>query len=102
VRNLRAIIDRAERLGRPLLVLGPTPVADDRHNQRIAGLSTGFRELCGQRAVPFVDAFAHLSESQVWMTEVTQGDGAHPGAAGYQLLAEAAFPAWREWLARRP
>jgi acyl-CoA thioesterase-1 len=97
--NLTAIIGKAARRGLPLLVVGPPPIADDGHNARIADLNQRYSRLCGQLAVPFVDVYRPLIDSSAWMTEVRQGDGAHPGAAGYQVLADLAFKPWSAWLA---
>jgi lysophospholipase L1-like esterase len=32
------------------------------------------------------------------MDEVAAGDGSHPAAAGYRLLADLVAPVWLEWL----
>ncbi|MET8875781.1 hypothetical protein [Nocardia sp. NPDC004604] len=40
-----------------------------------------------------------MRDGAVWMREVRAGDGAHPGAAGYDELAAIIGSHWREWLA---
>jgi hypothetical protein len=35
------------------------------------------------------------------MREVRAGDGAHPGASGYDELAALVAPQWRDWLSTR-
>jgi acyl-CoA thioesterase-1 len=98
IANLAALCEATEHLGLALLVVGPTPVADTLHNRRIADLSDRFGELCRRRDVPYVEAFATLQRSQVWMGEVDAIDGAHPRSAGYQLLADLIAHPWRSWL----
>jgi lysophospholipase L1-like esterase len=85
---------------RPTLFIGPPPIADNEANERIATLSFAFLALCAEQRVPFFDAFTPLSTSRVWMREVADGDGAHPGAAGYALFADllGAWRPWREWI----
>ncbi|WP_236792136.1 GDSL-type esterase/lipase family protein [Amycolatopsis sp. GM8] len=92
--GLEALIDTTARRRLPLLVVGPTPVADEDHNARIAHLSARLDEVCRRLATPFVDAYATLIGSAAWMTEVRRGDGAHPNASGYQELADLLLPGW--------
>ena len=98
IANLEALCETTERLGLALLVVGPTPVADALHNRRIADLSDRFGDLCRRRDVPYVEVYATLERSQVWMGEVEAIDGAHPRSAGYNLLAELIADPWRSWL----
>jgi lysophospholipase L1-like esterase len=86
----------------PVLFVGPPPLDDAAANGRIARLSAGLAEHCQSLGVPYLETFAPLAGSAVWRAEATAGDGAHPGAAGYELLAEmvAAWPAWRAWFGR--
>lgn len=95
---LEALITKANDHQLPLLIIGPTPVADSEHNIRIAALSSRFAEICQGRTIPFVEAYSTLVASGVWMDEVCRGDGAHPEGTGYQALADVAFPAWSAWL----
>lgn len=41
-----------------------------------------------------------LRDNALWRREVRDGDGAHPGAAGYDALAALIMPHWWEWLSR--
>lgn len=84
---------------RPTLFVGPPPIAEREANERIASLSSALSVLCEELRVPFFEAFGPLSTSSVWMREVADGDGAHPGAGGYALFADllGAWRPWREW-----
>ncbi len=82
----------------PVLVVGPPAVADDAQNQRIADLDDRFARACAGHGVPYVPVVATLAAAPAWRTEVAAGDGAHPGAAGYALLADLVGPSWQRWL----
>jgi len=43
--------------------------------------------VCAERGVRYVAVAAALADSAVWIEEQAAGDGAHPGARGYDLLA---------------
>ena len=94
VANLRAIADHAAAEGVPLLVVGPPPVADAGQNERIAALDARFAEAVS----PYVSVSGALRVEPGWMRAVAAGDGAHPGAEGYRLLAGLVLPAWAGWL----
>ena len=79
------------------LVVGPPPVADAEHDQRIEHLDGLFRTACRQAAVPYVSVFSLLFGDGAWRTEVQHGDGAHPAAGGYQQLTELVRPTWHRW-----
>jgi lysophospholipase L1-like esterase len=98
VANLRAVAADAAAQGIPLLVVGPPPVDDDDQNDRIAALDERFAD----EVSPYVRVFGALRSEQDWMRAVALGDGAHPGAAGYHLLAELVLPAWADWLGSTP
>ncbi|MET7770368.1 GDSL-type esterase/lipase family protein [Nocardia sp. NPDC005366] len=93
----RMLAHAADRDWRVLMV-APPPVDDVAHNERTADLDERFAEICARAAVPYVRVHRALRESALWMREVAEGDGAHPGARGYDLLAELIAPHWREWL----
>jgi acyl-CoA thioesterase I len=99
--NLEEIIAKARHHDLPLLVVGPPPIADGRHNARIADLVDRYGDLCSRCTVPFVDAYAPLIDSP-WMIEARRGDGAHPAEAGYQALADLAYKPCAAWLSSNP
>jgi len=45
--------------------------------------------------------FRPLAAGGLWQAEAAQWDGAHPGAGGYQQMADliVAHPAWRSFIA---
>lgn len=49
--------------------------------------------------VPYLDLYAALADTPAWQPAVAAGDGVHPTAEGYLLIAETirAWPAWRAW-----
>lgn len=95
--NARAVLAEAITL-RPTLMVGPPPIDDNAVNTRIGALSAALAHLCGEMDVPFLDIFTPLERHAVWRRETALGDGAHPGAAGYDALAEL-VAAWPEWWA---
>ncbi len=88
VSALSALLEEASTLDIAPFVIGPAPVDDADQNRRIGDLSASFAHLCALRDRPFIGVVEPLLESPVWMSEVSAGDGAHPGAAGYQTLAQ--------------
>ncbi|WP_433757791.1 GDSL-type esterase/lipase family protein [Nocardia sp. CA-135398] len=96
--NLSELLTQAAEL--PVLVVAPPPIDDTEQNTRSAALDEYFAEICAAAAVPYARIHQPLRDSAVWMREVRAGDGAHPGAAGYDELAALIRPYWREWLAR--
>ena len=98
VANLDAIVARAAAFALPVLVVGPPPVADEAQNRLIAALDGRLAARAGQAGVPFVSVFAALAADPRWTDEVAAGDGSHPAARGYALLAELVTPTWRRWI----
>jgi lysophospholipase L1-like esterase len=98
VANLVRVLIGAGQTGLPTLVVGPPPIADAEVNRRVIELSARFREVCTDANVPFVEVVHELASDQLWMTEVRNGDGAHPGAGGYERLAAIVMPTWLAWI----
>jgi lysophospholipase L1-like esterase len=49
--------------------------------------------------VPFVSVIESLLAQPVWIEQVAAGDGAHPGAEGYDALARLVLAGgWLDWL----
>lgn len=94
VANLQGIADDMAAQRVPLLVVGPPPVADAEQNERIEALDERLAEV----VLSYVSVFGALRMERNWMHAVTLGDGAHPGAEGYAVLAELVLPAWEDWL----
>ena len=98
LKNARAILTAAGALA-PALMVGPPPVADPGVCARVEALNAALLALCGRLQVPFIDIFRPLEAGGVWQAEAAAWDGAHPGAGGYQQMADlvAAHPAWRRF-----
>jgi len=96
--NARAVLEGA-RQRHPTLVLGPPPVALPDADPRIAALSRDLAKLAAELSVPYLDLYAPLAAMPLWRLEITIGDGAHPGTAGYALIADLVegWAPWRRW-----
>lgn len=95
---LANILDTAASEHRECFVLGPPPLAGV-DPDATAQLTKAASEVCARRKVPFVDAFEPLRNHEQWNTDVTAAGGAHPGQAGYGLLAWLVLHrGWYEWL----
>lgn len=96
---LSAILKGATAAGVRALMVGPAPVDDPAQNERICALSAAFGDACREASVSFVSVVEPLLASRVWMEEVASGDGAHPAADGYEVLAQLVIAAgWADWL----
>lgn len=80
------------------LVVGPPPISDPAQNERIAALDMTFLSICRDAGVGYARVFDPLSADPVWMRQVAQGDGAHPGAHGYQRLADLVWTRRLPWI----
>ncbi|MFF5033531.1 GDSL-type esterase/lipase family protein [Nocardia salmonicida] len=101
--NLATLLAESRERAIHPLVIGPPPVVDggEEHLRRTVELADAMAELCGSRDVPFVATTKQLAEDPIWVGEATAGDGAHPGSAGYQRLAELIVDGgWHSWIAR--
>ncbi|MFN3521478.1 MAG: GDSL-type esterase/lipase family protein [Phenylobacterium sp.] len=99
LKNTQIILAEAAALA-PVLMVGPPPVPDPLQRARIASVGDALRILAGQLRVPYLDVFTPLRQSGVWEAEAAAGDGAHPGADGYQQLADLVMshPSWRAFV----
>ena len=84
---LAAMLDQAARMRLAAAVVGPPPVGDAAQRERAVALCGRFAAVCAERRVPYVPLAAALAASPTWIEEQAAGDGAHPGARGYDLLA---------------
>lgn len=81
----------------PVLLVGPPPIGDPGQCARVEGLNEALKALAARLKAPFIDVFQPLFADGLWQAEAAAWDGAHPGAGGYQRMADlvAAHPAWR-------
>jgi lysophospholipase L1-like esterase len=92
---LREALAGAAELGLPALVVGPPPVADPAHADRIEALAARLAQAC---SVPFVDVTGALRRSGPWVAEAGANDGAHPGAGGYEQLTTLVLGPLERWV----
>ncbi len=92
--HLTGMLHQAAEQDSAALVVGPPPVADAEHNQRIKHLDSLFRTGCREAAVSYVSVFDPLLGDEAWSTEVQRSDGAHPAARGYHHAHRPDFRSW--------
>jgi lysophospholipase L1-like esterase len=96
---LGKMLDQAAALDLPVAVAGPPPAGDAEQQARVVALSDAFAELCAARELPFWPVAETLLASRTWLDEAATGDGAHPAAGGYDLLARTLLDAGLlDWL----
>ncbi|MDP6473801.1 MAG: GDSL-type esterase/lipase family protein [Alphaproteobacteria bacterium] len=84
----------------PTIFVGPTPVDAARgtpqilpgkkleiDNDLIADMNARLAALCGEMAVGYVDVMTALGHSADWRATMAAGDGVHPTAEGYAIIA---------------
>ncbi len=96
--NLASVLRDLRDAEWPSLVVGPPPIANSAQNKRIADLDTAFSSVCADAGVGYARVFEQLSADPVWMRQVAEQDGAHPGTRGYQRLADLVWPWWQSWI----
>lgn len=108
--NARAILEKAVPW-KPTLWIGPPPAPDmgpdfigdtpyDAHATRVAALNKAYGALAAELNVAYLDVFTPLAADGRWAAHQTEdGDGVHPSADGYALLADIVmgWDAWRAW-----
>lgn len=98
VANLTGVLNECVAAGWRPMVVGPPPMADADQNARTARLDRRFAEVCAAAGVEYVSVFDALVADAVWMQQVRDGDGAHPGSGGYRAFAALARPTWQRWI----
>ena len=107
----RAMMSEAQDW-KPTLWVGPQPCDDDQQPfragagieynfacYRTAELSAAYAALAQELSIPYLDLFTPLAADATWFQTFRPGDGVHPVAAGYAMIAErvARWDAWRAW-----
>ncbi len=97
--NLANVLDEAATSGIATFVVGPTPTLETDLNDRLRALAAAQADVCERRGVPFVDCFEPLAAHDQWLSDLSVGDGTHPGQAGYGLIAWLVLHyGWQRWL----
>ena len=97
--NLANVLDEAATSGIATFVVGPAPTLDSEVNARLEVLASAQADVCDRRNVPFVDCFRPLLHHDQWLSDLSAGDGTHPGQAGYGLIAWLVLHyGWQRWL----
>lgn len=96
--NLHTLLAQAHDAAWPVLVAGPPAVDDEAQNNRTAVVDAAFTDVCARHRVPYVSVLLTLRAHPLWRQQVSDGDGAHPGAAGYQVMTSLVLPTWLTWL----
>lgn len=110
VRAARAIL-REARAWLPTLMVGPAPIDEaktlmtagpvppDFRNEKIARMSRTLAGVAAEVGVPYLDLYSLLGTDPAFMRAVTAGDGVHPTAAGYAIMATTigTWLPWRAW-----
>ena len=95
----------------PVLWVGPTPVIEammpitripgviyDFHNDAIDEYNRAYTAKAAELGVPYLDLYSPLAPDPKWADSLTNSDGLHPNAAGYELIA-AHVCEWAGWRA---
>ena len=86
--NLANVLDEATNSGIGVFVVGLTPTLDPEVNRRIEALAEAQADVCSRRGITYVDCFRPLVSHDQWMADLAASpDRAHPGQAGYGLVA---------------
>lgn len=98
--NLANVLDEATNAGIGVFVVGLTPTLDGDLNRRIEALAEAQADVCARRGITYVDCFRPLATHDQWMADLAASpDRAHPGQAGYGLIAWLVLHnGWNDWL----
>jgi acyl-CoA thioesterase I len=98
--NLANVLDEATNAGIGVFVVGLTPTLDDEMNRKIEALAEAQADVCSRRGITYVDCYRPLATHDQWMADLAASpDRAHPGQAGYGLIAWLVLHnGWNDWL----
>ena len=92
--NVREILRGAKKY--KILMLGPPPVGEEKHNERVMALSQAFAQEAKALGVPYIDLFSPIASDAAYKREILSNDGSHPGSGGYKKMAHIVLssPSW--------
>jgi lysophospholipase L1-like esterase len=97
--NLANVLDEAVGLGYQVAVVGPPPGGPLARVHALEELNRAFEDVAGRRDITYVDTYTPLLGHEQWIADMSEGDGYHPGQAGYGLIAWLVIHAgWEAWL----
>ncbi len=98
--NLANVLDEATNAGIGVFAVGLTPTLDDEMNRKIEALAEAQADVCARRGITYVDCYRPLATHDQWMADLAASpDRAHPGQAGYGLIAWLVLHnGWNDWL----
>ena len=100
IANTEAVLAAAMKMA-SVVMIGPLPILDDTAaDARIAELDRKLGTVCRAMSVPYLPVFEEMSICPTWTEGAVSGDGTHPNAAGYQVLARYVlkWPAFQQWI----
>lgn len=83
--NIRQVLHGAMKY--KVLMIGPTPIADDDQNKRIQAISLAFSREANALGIPYIDLFSQLVGDDAYRHEVSSNEGLHPRSNGYAKIA---------------
>ena len=103
LKNTKAIMMKARTVAPTLFISALPVVADGPASGRIGDMARQMGMIAGINGVAYLDICADVASSEAWRDEALAADGAHPGAGGYQFVADliASHPVWQDFLAGR-
>lgn len=97
--TLAALRDVHHRMApTPVLLVGPPAVDDEQQNDRLRALDEALAGTATGLGIPFVTTFAATEADPAWRHRIHEGDGFHPDATGYALLASVVTRPILSWL----
>ncbi len=110
LRHARAVLAGAASW-KPTLMIGPAPLDEakmalgaepsdpDFRDARVGATSKALAGVAAEIGVPYLDLLTRLTADPRFARALIEGDGVHPTADGYALIAETigAWLPWRKW-----
>jgi lysophospholipase L1-like esterase len=87
VATARAVLSESKGLY-PTLFAGPCGATRADLAAGVPAVNAALMAVCAEVGVPALDLFATLGEHQAFLREIAAGDGAHPGAQGYDMITD--------------